>query len=64
MFNFECVDLADENDGFIEINNLKKKKGIFEWIKFSYKISYSLWLQSYSIKINITIYFKNLIVEL
>ena len=31
MFNFECVDLADENDGFIEINNLKKKKkGIFE----------------------------------
>lgn len=29
MFNFECVDLADENDGFIEINNLKKKRKVF-----------------------------------
>ena len=47
MFNFECVDLADENDGFIEINNLKKKKGIFEWIKFSYKIICSRRLQLY-----------------
>ena len=29
MFNFECVDLADENDGFIEINNFKKKERYF-----------------------------------
>ena len=29
MFDFECVDLADENDGFIEINNLKKRRGYF-----------------------------------